>query len=111
MLFWLGRKEFRFNFAKGCAFFSKVRLDNHTKLEYLVLSLNSYNKFLQRTVGVRMNELIQSTIARAAINNPERINEIASFFDSQDRLSAATQMSKMPILNLINDKFFVKAKR
>ena len=44
ILFWLGRKDFRYNFARGCAILSKDHKDSPAKLEYLMLSLNSYNK-------------------------------------------------------------------
>jgi hypothetical protein len=110
ILFWVGRKNFRYNFARGCAILSKHRQDSPAKLEYLMLSMNSYNKFLQRTIRVKMNESIQSKIAKATLNNPEKINQIDSYFDFEDNLGPAKELSKLSDLNLANDEFFVKAK-
>jgi hypothetical protein len=110
MLLWVGGKESRYNFARGWAIVSKEKGDNHTKLEYLMISMNSYNKFLQRTLRVRINEQIHSKIARVAVDTPEKIDEIDAFFDSDDKLSPAAQMSKLQDLNPVNDEFFVKAK-
>jgi cadmium resistance protein CadD (predicted permease) len=81
MLFWLGRKDFRYNFARGCAIISNEHEDGHTKLEYLILSLNSYDKFLQRTLRVKINELIHLKIMKIALNNSEKIRTINSYFD------------------------------
>lgn len=110
MLFWLGRKDFRYNFARGCAIISKGHKDKHFKLEYMMLSLNSYDKFLQRTLRVKINELIYLKIMNVVLNNSDKINAIDSHFDSIDRLFPATELSKDSDLQLADNEFFVKGK-
>jgi hypothetical protein len=46
MLFWLGRKEFRYYFARGCAKRSR-REYGIRQIRYVMLALDYYNRYLQ----------------------------------------------------------------
>jgi hypothetical protein len=109
MLFWLGRKSFRYNFAKGSAIFCRENQESHAKLEYLMLSLNSYNRFLQRILKLKINELALSKIVKSTLNEYRKIDTVSSYFDSEDTLYPATQLNS-PELVPTNDEFLVKGK-
>jgi hypothetical protein len=85
MLFWLGRKEFRYNFAVGCAEMSQDKEEGQDKeeeqqLEYLLLSLESYNKYLRGLLKLRVNDLIFSNIALIYFDHKDEIKGIAASF-------------------------------
>jgi hypothetical protein len=50
------RKEYRYYFAKG-SFILTTKTDEDKKMKYLDLMLDSYNKYLQRTIKVRIKEI------------------------------------------------------
>jgi hypothetical protein len=52
----LVRKEFRFYFAKACFIMSKEK-DDFEKIKYLLMGLNSYNKYLRRKLRLEIEEV------------------------------------------------------
>jgi hypothetical protein len=52
----LVRKEFRFYFAKACFIMSKEK-DDYEKVKYLLMGLNSYNKYLRRKLRLEIEEV------------------------------------------------------
>jgi hypothetical protein len=67
------RKEFRYYFAKGCSRIVINEKDEFKRLTYLDLLLDSYNKYLQRTIKVQLKDLdkIYSKLIYADINKKD----------------------------------------
>jgi hypothetical protein len=51
------KKEFRYYFAKGCFRIATTEEDEGKKLTYLDLMLDSYNKYLERTIKIKIKDL------------------------------------------------------
>jgi len=107
MLFWHGRKELRYYFAKGCAEISKYG-NNVKRMRYLILSLNSYNKYLQRYLKMQINDNVFSLIANKVLIDENELTNISSTFESDDELSAVKYLSKS--IKLSEGQFLVKSR-
>jgi hypothetical protein len=53
----IARKEFRFYFAKVLFRVISKKEDESDEIRYLVKALNSYNKYIRRTLGLEINDL------------------------------------------------------
>jgi hypothetical protein len=92
----IGKKDFRFYFAKGCCKIISEKEDSLEKLRYLRLLLGSYDKYLRRMIKVGIDEKkIYSIILYK--NVEERSKIINSICDSLegDKLGLAKYLSSI----------------
>ena len=85
ILFALAKPEFRLYFAIGCFRIIQRRKDEVGKMRYLTRGLNSYNKYLKRSMNLQMSNLtnIYSKISTAP--QEERKKIIESLSDSLEK--------------------------
>ena len=107
---YLAKKEFRFYLAKGYCLIARNNDDELDKIKYLLLSLDSYNKYLIRKTnyGINKIDLIYSKILLT--NSSHRNDFISSLDDCMDN-------DKLCIIALLksyseskNEHFFIKEK-
>jgi hypothetical protein len=98
-------KEFRFYFAHACIRLMVKQGDQIKKMHYLILGLNSYNRYLRRNLNLQFNDA--KVYAGILGGNKEKItNDIADSFRSD----------KLKPLNILyetladKNDFFVKQK-
>jgi uncharacterized linocin/CFP29 family protein len=93
------RKEFRLYLAKG---YCKIALRKNSldKIKYLLLSIDSYNKFLLRkiNIGIKNIDKIYSDFIRTNANDDEMLKSICEQLGGQelDLAIYLSQISKVP---------------
>jgi sporulation protein YlmC with PRC-barrel domain len=115
MLFWLGRKEFRYYFARGCAEISQseygVKLTRVKQIRYMMLALDSYNKYLKRYLGIQINDKVYSKVALKFLTDKDELKSISSSFKDNDELHPAEYLSDSQKISLPpEEQFLVKGK-
>lgn len=111
MLLWLGRKEFRYYFARGCA-----KIGQHEygvrQIRYLILALDSYNKYLQRYLKIQINDKVYPLIALQVLADKTELTSIYNTFESNDELYPAQYLSRSQKISLPpNEQFLVESKQ
>lgn len=91
-------RDFRFYFARiSFRMVSKVE-KNMEKMRYLIIGLNSYNKYIRRNLGLQINDLrrIYSTIITdPTIDKNRSFKELSIAFEEDDRLKAICCLTKL----------------
>lgn len=91
----IAKKEFRFYFTKGYCKIISEKKDNFEKLKYLFPLIKSYNKYLERNLKIKINDIkkIYSIILYKDTNQQlEIINSICILLEG-DRLKLARYLS------------------
>jgi S-adenosylmethionine:tRNA-ribosyltransferase-isomerase (queuine synthetase) len=110
MLEFLVPKEFRYYFAQACIRLMSLERDDISKLHYLFLGLDSYNKYLRRNLNLQFNDTkVYSGILGE--DSRETIQKIAWSFES-DRLETDKWKTLEILCETLESKnnFFVKQK-
>jgi hypothetical protein len=109
----IGRKDFRFYFAKACFGVVYKSIDNIKKAKYFIMGIRSYDKYLQKNVGVEIKDVdkIYSRVltSNTAIDQNEVIQSITIAFDNNDKLRPANKLSKMLNTDEIEDFLIEKS--
>jgi hypothetical protein len=83
------RKDFRFHYAKGCFQLLSQNADKAEKIDYIIMALNSYNKYLKRKIKLQIsniNNIYSKIIADPLIDESEFIKSLSTAFQSDDNL-------------------------
>jgi len=108
MLFHTIRKEFRYYLARAYITNMPDRADNVERLQRLSITLNSYNKYLLRSLKLQIDT--SKVYPRLVIESNVKVNEctksMSESFDDNDKLTPARQLSQ--IMNLPNEELFLK---
>jgi hypothetical protein len=103
------RKDFDFYWAKAYFNVSSTKQDNAEEFKYLILALDTYNKFLERSFKLRISDItrIYSKVMSASSEEKVMIRESIGKALEKDKLELARQLAEL--LNL-EDKgqFLVK---
>jgi hypothetical protein len=86
------RKEFRFYFAKACFIIISKEEDDYRKIKYLLMGLNSYNKYLRRKLGLEIKDIekIYSKFVYAETTEKQKIiKSVCESVEVGDRLKLA----------------------
>ncbi|HEY7227809.1 MAG TPA: hypothetical protein VH481_06760 [Nitrososphaeraceae archaeon] len=92
------RKEFRFYFAKACISIITDKINDIKRLNYLLMGLKSYDKYLQKNLKLQINNLPKTysmIIFDSNIDENEVIKSISAAFISEDKLKPAKYLSKI----------------
>lgn len=92
----VSKKAFRFYYAKGCLALMSKEADETNKMNYLIMALNSYNKYLKRNLSLQITNIdnIYSKIITYSIDDKtEMIYSICSSFLSNDKLKPIKYIS------------------
>jgi hypothetical protein len=82
-------KGFRFYFARVSFMVMLQEQDDVTKMKYLIIGLNSYNKFIKRNLGlqiVNLRSIYSRIISDVSIDTEQLMNEVVMTFKDNDRL-------------------------
>jgi hypothetical protein len=89
------RRDFRFQFAKACMNVIENKKDEVNKIYYLMLGLNSYNKFLKRNLKFQFDDaLVCSKIISSSEKN-QSLNLIIESFKDNDKLKPVSCLSNI----------------
>ena len=93
----MGKKEFRFYFAKACCKIISEKEKDSEKIKYLELLLESYNKYLQRNLKIAINDLsgIYSIILYKDIQERNQIIDAVCNSLESDKLNLARYLSSL----------------
>jgi hypothetical protein len=92
----VARKEFRFYFAKACFLITSKEKDDYKKVRYLLMGLNSYNKYLRRKLSLEIKDIekIYSKFVYAETTEKrEIIQSVCESVEAADRLKLARYLS------------------
>ena len=102
------RKEFRLYLARGYCKIASRKRSSLDKIKYLILSINSYNKFLLRKTkfGIKNIDKIYSDFIGTHAKNDEILKSISEQLDGQelDLAIYLSQIYKVPD----TEQFFIK---
>jgi hypothetical protein len=104
------RKDFGFYLARAYFAVSSQKEDSVKKFKYLRLALDTYNKFLERNLKLKIKDImrIYSKIMSASTDQKIKMREsIAKAFQEEDKLELARQLSEISSL-LDEEEFLVK---
>lgn len=92
------RKEFRFYFAKTLFRVISKKEDESEKIEYLVKALNSYNKYIRRTLALEIKEL--KNIYSRILSDPNTdknysIEKLSQAFEDRDKFNPIKCLSRL----------------
>jgi hypothetical protein len=87
----IAKKDFRFYLTRGYCEIISNKNDNIEKMRYLFSLLRSYNKFLQRNLKIRINDInkIYSIILSKDIKERDQLTKSICDFLQGDRLNLA----------------------
>jgi hypothetical protein len=104
------KKNFRFYYAKGCIQLLSKKTDKSEKMNLLVRALNSYNKYLKKTLKLQINnidKICSKIISDPFLDKHEFTKSISDAFQSDDKLKPTTQI--LSFLNIKNtEEFLIK---
>jgi hypothetical protein len=85
-----GRKNFKFFFGKTCVEVAFKMKNQAKKIRYLIMGLNSYNDYLQKSINLEMDDLTRIIRIKIATdpNIDAIIGSISNSFDVNDKLKA-----------------------
>jgi hypothetical protein len=107
------RREFRFYIAKACSKIISEKENEFDKMKYLLLLLDSYNKYLHRNIKMRINNIeeIYSIIYYKDSNERNQIIEsICGCLESENNIYRILKLAKYlsSIYLIPGSKFYVK---
>jgi hypothetical protein len=94
----IGRKEFRFYFAKILFRVISKEEDEAKKIRYLVKALNSYNKYIRRTLALEINDLkkiYSKILSDPTLDKSHSIEELSKAFEDRDKFKTIKCLSKL----------------
>ncbi len=74
----IGKKEFRLYFARGCCMIILKSEDSLVKMNYLLMALDSYNKYLRRVVHFEIKDIGKIYSKLLSLEDEEKANIIKS---------------------------------
>jgi hypothetical protein len=104
----IARKEFRFYFAKILFRALSKKEDEAEKIRYLVKALNSYNKYIRRTLGLEINDLkkvYSKILSDPALDKNHSIKELSIAFEDSDKFKTIKCLSGL--LNATDTEHFL----
>jgi hypothetical protein len=104
----IARKEFRFYFAKILFRAILKKEDEAEKIKYLVRALNSYNKYIRRSLGLEINDLkkiYSKIISDPVLDKNHSIKELSKAFEDSDKFKAIKCLSGL--LNFRDTEHFL----
>ena len=102
------RKEFRFYFAKVLFRLISKKEDEAEKMRYLVRALNSYNKYIRRSLGLEINDLkkvYSKILSDPALDKNHSIKELSIAFEDSDKFKTIKCLSGL--LNVTDTEHFL----
>ena len=103
------KRDFRFYYARGCFSFLIKRKDHAEKMRYLVMGINSYNKYLKKNLKLQINNidnLHSKIISNFIIHNSMFIDSLHKTFQTDNKLLPLRYI--ISFLNLETEQFLVK---
>lgn len=103
------RKEFRYYFAKACIRKIPESGGEAEKMKYLINGLESYNKYLSRTLRLQINDvkkIYSKIMSDGNIDIEESIKEISDSFKNNNKLYPIKTLAA--VMNSQSDQFLVK---
>jgi hypothetical protein len=94
----IARKEFRFYFAKILFRVISKKEDEAEKIRYLVRALNSYNKYVRRSLGLEINDLkkvYSKILSDPTLDKNHSIEELSKAFEDRDKFKTIKCLSKL----------------
>jgi hypothetical protein len=104
----IARKEFRFYFAKVLFRAISRKEDEAEKIRYLVRALNSYNKYIRRSLGLEINDLkkvYSKILSDPALDKNNSIKELSIAFEDRDKFKTIKCLSGL--LNVTDTEHFL----
>src|SRR5438876_6914483 len=80
------RRDFRFQLAKACMNVIENKKDEVNKIYYLMLGLNSYNKFLKRNLKLQFDDASVCSKIISSSDKNQSLNLITASFKDNDKL-------------------------
>jgi hypothetical protein len=103
------KRDFRFYYARGCFSFLIKRKDHAEKMRYLVMGINSYNKYLKKNLKLQINNidnLHSKIISNFIIHNSMFLDSLLKTFQTDNKLLPLRYI--ISFLNLETEQFLVK---
>jgi hypothetical protein len=94
------KKDFRYYYARGCFHLLSKRGDRAEKMSYLIMGINSYNKYLKRTIKLQIsniNKIYSKILVDSLLDKKDFTSSISSEFQSDDKLKPTKYL-----LNMLN---------
>ena len=104
----IARKEFRFYFAKVLFRAISKKEDEAEKIRYLVRALNSYNKYIRRSLGLEINDLkkvYSKILSDPTLDKNNSIKELSIAFEDSDKFKTIKCLSGL--LNVTDTEHFL----
>jgi hypothetical protein len=79
-------RHFRYRFAKTCMNVVEKKKDEVSKIYYLILGLNSYNKFLKRNLKLQFDDAMVCSKIISSSEKNKSLNLITESFKDSDKL-------------------------
>jgi hypothetical protein len=109
MLINLSLKNFRYYYAKGCFQILTRRSDKEEMMKFLVMGINSYNKFLKRNLKLQINNihnLYSKIISNFIFMNSLFVNSLSKTFQNEDKLLPLRLI--LHFSNLAEEQFLIQ---
>ncbi len=92
----ISQTNFRFYYARGCFHLMSKETDETNKMNYFIMALNSYNKYLKRNLKLHIsniNNIYSKIISDSIVDKYELIKSISTAFESNDKLKPIKYIS------------------
>jgi hypothetical protein len=103
------KRDFRFYYAKGCFSFLMKRKDDSEKMRYLVMGINSYNKYLKKNLKLQINNinnLHSKLISNFILHNSLFVDSLSKTFHTDNKLLPLSYI--IDFLNLETEQFLIE---
>ena len=90
-----GQRDFRFQFAKACMNVIENKKDEVNKIYYLMLGLDSYNKFLKRNIKLQFDDTMVCSKIISSSEKNQSLNLITASFKDNDKLKPVSCLSNI----------------